>query len=152
MAAGPVHRIESELEMERFGGRLGEKLHGGCTVFLTGNLGAGKTTLVRGLLGALGHRDVVTSPTFTLLEIYEPGALRVVHIDLYRLNDPSELEQLAIRDHLGEQSVLLVEWADRARGSLPGPDCEVHITIDQNDRRILHLESFTEIGEHLCTA
>lgn len=150
MAPESAYRIESEGEMERFGGKLGRKLDVGCVIFLTGDLGAGKTTLARGLLRALGHRGVVASPTFTLLETYEPGALKVVHIDLYRLNHATELEQLAIRDHLGEQSVLLVEWADRVRDSLPKPDCEVHITINQNGFRTLYLESFTEIGQRLC--
>lgn len=145
-----VYQIESEQDMERFGGKLGEKLDGGCVIFLTGDLGAGKTTLARGLLRALGHRGLVTSPTFTLLETYEPGALKVVHIDLYRLNDPSELEQLAIRDQLEEQSVLLIEWANHVRDSLPEPDCEVHIIIGQSGQRTLNLKSFTETGRRLC--
>ena len=146
-----VYRIESEHKMESFGGALAGRVEGGCVIFLTGDLGAGKTTLVRGFLRALGHRGVVTSPTFTLLEVYQPGSLVVVHVDLYRLDDPAELEPLAIRDYLGEQSVLLVEWADRARDSLPNPDCEVHITIEQNELRTVHVESFTAAGERLCT-
>lgn len=136
--------------MERLGGRLGMRLNGGCVIFLTGDLGAGKTTLVRGLLRSLGYDDVVTSPTFTLLETFDLGSLKVVHIDLYRLDDPSELEYLAIRDYLEEQSVLLVEWADHARDSLPNPDCEVHIDIDRLGDRRVRLESFTQSGERLC--
>lgn len=146
-----TYRIESEDKMESFGGAMAARVEGGCVIFLTGDLGAGKTTLVRGFLRALGHEGVVTSPTFTLLEPYQPGDLQVVHVDLYRLEDPDELEQLAIRDYLGEQSVLLVEWADRARGSLPDPDCEVHIAIDQNGQRTVYVESFTGMGERLCT-
>ncbi len=146
-----MYRIDSGSRMECFGEALARRVEAGCVIFLTGDLGAGKTTLVRGFLRALGHEGVVTSPTFTLLEVYQPGVLQVVHIDLYRLEDPAELEPLAIRDYLGEQSVLLVEWADRARDSLPGPDCEVHIEIDGHDRRSVHLESFTRMGEHLCT-
>lgn len=146
-----MYRIDSGSRMECFGAALARRVESGCVIFLTGDLGAGKTTLVRGFLRALGHEGVVTSPTFTLLEVYQPGVLQVVHIDLYRLEDPAELEPLAIRDYLGEQSVLLVEWADRARDSLPGPDCEVHIGIAGHDRRSVHLESFTRMGEHLCT-
>lgn len=146
-----VYWIESEQKMEQFGAALAGRVETGCVIFLTGDLGAGKTTLVRGFLQALGHEGVVTSPTFTLLEVYEPGTVQVVHIDLYRLDEPAELEELAIRDYLGEQSVLLVEWADRARCGLPDPDCEVRITIDENSRRTVCLESFTRVGESLCT-
>lgn len=148
----PARRIDSPEAMERLGEELGARLRGSCVLFLTGDLGAGKTTLVRGLLRSLGHPGPVTSPTFTLLEIYEPGALKVLHLDLYRLEDAGELEQLAIRDYLGEQSVLLVEWADRARHNLPKPDCEVHIAIDPSGCRTVRLESFTGTGEFLCTA
>jgi len=151
VAGAPVQRIvESADALEVLGAELADRLSGDCVVFLTGDLGAGKTTLVRGLLRRLGHHGVVTSPTFTLMETYQPDSLTVVHIDLYRLEDPEELEQLAIRDYLGEQSVLLVEWAERARDSLPAPDCEVHIEIDQNNRRRVCLESFMEAGENLC--
>lgn len=143
--------IESESAMEALGAALARRLSGACVVFLTGDLGAGKTTLVRGLLHELGHRGVVTSPTFTLMETYPVAGQTLVHIDLYRLEDPTELEQLAIRDYLDEQSVLLVEWADRARGSLPAPDCEVHITVNQEGHRDVRLQFFTATGEHLCT-
>lgn len=145
------YRIESGELMETFGGALAARVSGGCVTFLTGDLGAGKTTLVRGFLRALGHDGVVTSPTFTLLEVYQTESLQVVHVDLYRLEDPAELDALAIRDYLGEQSVLLVEWAERARDSLPDPDCEVHISIEENDLRLIHMESFSEAGEYLCT-
>jgi tRNA threonylcarbamoyladenosine biosynthesis protein TsaE len=138
--------------MEDLGGRIGANLEGGCVIFLTGELGAGKTTLVRGLLKSLGHEDIVTSPTFTLLETYDIGGLQVVHVDLYRLEDASELEQLAIRDYLHEKSVLLIEWANRVRDALPDPDCEVHIATDPNDCRIVRIEKLTKRGERLCTA
>lgn len=144
--------IESESDMQKLGAGLARQLAGGCVVFLTGDLGAGKTTLVRGLLQALGHPGVVTSPTFTLMETYPLAGLTVVHIDLYRMEDPAELEQLAIRDYLGEQFVLLVEWAERARTGLPPPDCEVHITVNDQGQRDVRMESFTDAGEQLCTA
>lgn len=145
------HLIESESDMEELGAGLARHLPGVRVVFLTGDLGAGKTTLVRGLLHALGHQGVVTSPTFTLMETYPLAGLTVVHIDLYRLEDPAELEQLAIRDYLDEQSVLLVEWADRARTGLPEPDCEVHIAVNDLGQRDVRMEPFTRAGERLCT-
>jgi tRNA threonylcarbamoyladenosine biosynthesis protein TsaE len=150
-SARNVRRIDSEADMERLGAALAKRLTGGCVIFLTGDLGAGKTTLVRGLLRALGYGAVVVSPTFTLLETYRAGGLDLVHIDLYRIDDPSELEALAIRDYLREQSVLLVEWAERARESLPEPDCEVHIAIDETGRRDVRLESHSDTGRRLCS-
>jgi len=83
-------------------------------VVLDGPLGAGKTTLVRGLLAAYGHRGPVPSPTYTLAEPYRPpGGPRVVHVDLYRLGDPGELEFLGWRDWLAEPGVIVIEWPGR---------------------------------------
>lgn len=107
MAERASQHIDSPQAMERLGADLASKLTDPCVIFLTGDLGAGKTTLVRGLLRALGCGDVITSPTFTLLEIYEAGGWQVLHLDLYRVEDSGELEQLAIRDYLEEKSVLL---------------------------------------------
>lgn len=145
------YRIDSESAMQALGGAIAARLEAGAVVFLSGDLGAGKTTLVRGLLRALGYQDVVPSPTFTLLEVYEVASRVVLHLDLYRLVEAAELEALAIRDYVGEQSVLLVEWAVRARERLPGPDCEVHITVNEHGQRNVLLESFTAVGERLCT-
>jgi tRNA threonylcarbamoyladenosine biosynthesis protein TsaE len=109
---------------------------GGALVFLEGDLGAGKTTLVRGLLRGLGHRGPVRSPTYTLVETYElPGAL-VHHLDLYRIADPEELEYLGIRDLLDGNSLVLVEWPERGAGVLPAPDIRVHIEHLQEGRRL----------------
>jgi len=144
--------IESETAMAAFGEDLGRRPTRAGVIFLNGDLGAGKTTLARGLLHGLGYQGLVTSPTFTLLETYPVAGLTVVHIDLYRLEDPAELEQLAIRDYLDGRSVLLVEWAERARASLPAPDCEVHISMEEGQRRTLRMESFTAEGERLCRA
>ena len=91
-------------------------------IALTGDLGAGKTTLVGGLLRALGHQGPVRSPTYTLIEPYQLGGRDVNHCDLYRLRDPSELEDLGLRDLLTARSVLLVEWPERAGKRLATPD------------------------------
>jgi tRNA threonylcarbamoyladenosine biosynthesis protein TsaE len=93
-----------------------------ATIFLRGDLGAGKTTFARAYIHALGFEGYVKSPSYGLLEIYAAGGQVVLHLDLYRIEDPEELEYLAIRDQLGDKTVLLVEWPDRGGRDLPPPD------------------------------
>ncbi len=117
-------------------------------VCLRGVLGAGKTTLVRGALRSLGHSGAVPSPTYTLVERYEVGGRRVQHFDLYRLEDPAELEMLGIRDYFAEPALRLVEWPERARGALPRCDVEVELEV-VGERRRAHLSAGTEAGAAL---
>ena len=99
--------------MARAGAALASALRSGDVVTLTGPLGAGKTTLVRGVLAALGHAGEVPSPTFAIVQPYDATRLPVVHADLYRIEDPSELEELGLDDQLVD-GALLVEWPERA--------------------------------------
>jgi tRNA threonylcarbamoyladenosine biosynthesis protein TsaE len=92
---------------------------------LHGDLGAGKTTLARGFLRALGYAGVVRSPTYTLVESYAVGAVMVVHADLYRLQDPDELEALGLRDLAGGDHIWLIEWPERAGRRLPAADIDI---------------------------
>lgn len=116
----------------------------GAVVFLDGDLGAGKTTLARGILGGMGHRGAVTSPTYTLVEHYSPPGREVYHFDLYRLRDPAELEMTGLRDLLDGAAILLVEWPQRARGRLPQPDFQVEIRHHGRGRRV-RVESPAEV-------
>ena len=117
--------LDSAAATERLGAQLGRTLLPGCIIYLRGDLGAGKTTLARGLLHGLGHRGTVKSPTFTLVEPYELAGWRLFHWDLYRLGDPEELEYLGLRDQLDGEAVLLIEWPERGQGELPAADIDV---------------------------
>jgi tRNA threonylcarbamoyl adenosine modification protein YjeE len=96
-------------------------------VFLSGELGAGKTTLAAALLQALGVEESVRSPSYALIETYTVRAGEAVHIDLYRLHGADELRQLGLRDYLNGRTLLLVEWPERAGDALPPPDLEVRL-------------------------
>jgi tRNA threonylcarbamoyladenosine biosynthesis protein TsaE len=137
--------VASEQDMERLGGRLAVALQPGVTVFLRGELGAGKTTLVRGLLRALGHEGTVKSPTYTLVEPYECDGLKVYHFDLYRLQDAEELEAIGMRDYLDGGGVCLIEWPERGETMLAVPDLEVTITR-QDGRRRVELNAHSSAG------
>jgi tRNA threonylcarbamoyl adenosine modification protein YjeE len=96
-------------------------------VFLSGELGAGKTTLAAAVLHALGVEESVRSPSYALIESYRVPAGEAVHIDLYRLQGAEELEQLGLRDYLNGRTLLLVEWPERAGGALPVPDLHLRL-------------------------
>lgn len=141
-----IWEIDSGEDMERLGACLAPGLRAGTCVYFDGELGAGKTTLVRGMLRGLGCTEAVTSPTFTLVEPYAFAQFVVYHVDLYRLENPAEIEALALREQSGS-GVLLIEWPNRARGVLPEPDALIQIEY-RDGGRLVSL-STTENGQSL---
>ena len=129
-----VHHLSDADATEALGAwlwrELGNRYGYRAVVFLSGDLGAGKTTLVRGLLHAAGHEGVVKSPTYTLLEPYNIGELEVFHFDLYRVNDPVELEFVGIDEIVDGPGVKLFEWPERAADWLPAPQVHVRLEVD----------------------
>ena len=118
---------------------------GGLVVHLHGDLGAGKTTFVRGLLRRLGVTGIVRSPTYTLVEPYQAGAYTGVHVDLYRLRDPGDMEDLALREYLSPLTLLLIEWPERGGAETPPADMEIEMDYAAAGRRAV-LRSRTVIG------
>lgn len=130
------HRLANAEETERFGVELSCHLANKSLVFLYGDLGAGKTTLVRGFLRGLGYLGAVKSPTYTLVESYCIGDRTIHHFDLYRLDDPEELEWMGIRDYFDHEAICFVEWPDKGTGFLPQPDCILTLS-HQDESRLL---------------
>lgn len=143
--------IDNEEDMVALGESLGAALaaHSEAAIlFLEGDLGAGKTTLSRGILRAFGHKGSVKSPTYTLVEAYELPDRHVYHFDLYRLGDPEELEYLGIRDYFDDRSISVIEWPMRGAGYLPQPDWCLHVRVEGVGRRI-RIEAQTAKGQLL---
>ena len=140
--------VPDETAMVALGARLGAACEPGLVIYLSGDLGMGKTTFSRGLIQSLGHVGAVKSPTYTLVEPYQLGDWQVFHFDLYRLGDAEELEFMGIRDYFGDFSVCLVEWPERGAGALPSADILINIVPDGRGRKVLW-EAPTEQGRRV---
>jgi tRNA threonylcarbamoyladenosine biosynthesis protein TsaE len=142
---GRVWLTHSGEETEALGARLlgtPQDPHAPCRVVsLSGELGAGKSTFARGALRALGASGPIKSPSYTLLETYELPAVNAVHLDLYRLIDPSELEHLGLADYHRQGFLWLIEWPERGAGRLPAPDLQFEFSITENGHRIERIET-----------
>ena len=131
-----TRRPVGEPAMLALGAELADDLRGGQLITLSGDLGAGKTTLVRGMLRGLGFEGRVKSPSYGLVERYDLPGLIVHHLDLYRLGDPGELDFLGLEDLLADDSVLLVEWPERAAGRLPAAHRRIEIEHEDQARTL----------------
>lgn len=140
-------RLIDEAATTQIAAQLAEFLGSGL-VYLVGGLGAGKTTFTRAWLHAKGYVGAVKSPTYTLVEPYKIAGQSVFHFDLYRLNDPFELELMGIRDYfVDRQALCLIEWPQKGEPVIPPPDLQLNFEIGSDDvTRNLTIEAFSPIG------
>ena len=134
----------SEKDTYKLAKMFEEKLHGGEVVVLNGDLGAGKTTFTKGLCKALGVTENVTSPTFTLMNIYKSGRLNLYHFDMYRIEDESEALELGLDEFFNSNGVCVIEWAENIRNMIPKNHITINITkLGENSREF----EFLGMGE-----
>ena len=137
--------LKDESETLRFAESMASHLLPGMNLYLKGELGAGKTTFVRGLLRGLGYQDKVKSPTYTLVESYSFEKFMIYHFDLYRFKGEHEWDDAGFREYFNETSICLIEWPEKAGGILPEPDISIELSHEPFGRH-LHMTGFTPIG------
>jgi tRNA threonylcarbamoyladenosine biosynthesis protein TsaE len=154
MSTAHLHLPDSEAT-EAAGARLAHALRGGIVVTLSGDLGAGKTTLVRGCLRALGWDGPVKSPSYPLVEYYELSSLYFYHFDFYRFMDPSEWDTAGLADCFHQGAVCVIEWPERVAGRLPPADLALTLTYPPDPSlsgRELALVALSGDGERCLSA
>ena len=146
-----TQRMASANAMQRFGASLAKNCHNGEKIFLQGELGVGKTTLVQGFLKQMGYQGIVNSPTYTLVETYRLHGIQLFHFDLYRIEDAQELEDIGIRDYFINGAICLVEWPEKGATLLIPPD--IHVCITHCDiQREVEITANTPLGKQLIAA
>lgn len=149
MSASASFLVATADDMEALGARLAHACRPGVRIYLSGELAAGKTTLARGYLRALGHRGAVKSPTFTLVESYTLASRTVHHFDLYRLA-AGELDFIGIEEYFDADADCLIEWAERGVPVLPMPDLSLTLRV-VDDGREVRIASHGALGEELIS-
>ena len=152
--------LDDEAATLQCGGRFAQALQSGLTIYLHGDLGAGKTTFVRGVLHGLGYVGKVKSPTYTLVEIYaleldsiKPNIFskyQLYHFDLYRFNSDEEWEAAGFREYFNQQSICMIEWPEKAAHVLPAPDIDVQLCMikqGQSDARQIKFSANSVLGK-----
>lgn len=147
--SGIAAHLKNEADTEAAGAALAAALQPGLVIYLTGDLGAGKTTLVRGALRALGHGGKVKSPTYTLIEPYVVSRLHLYHFDFYRFAVPEEFLEAGLDEYFAGEGVCIVEWPDKASPYIAQPDVTASFTVSGSGRR-LEVTPLTEAGRS-CT-
>ncbi|MGD2128917.1 MAG: tRNA (adenosine(37)-N6)-threonylcarbamoyltransferase complex ATPase subunit type 1 TsaE [Lysobacterales bacterium] len=142
--------VPDEQAVQTLASRFARKLEPPLVIYLRGDLGAGKTTFARAYIHALGFSGYVKSPSYGLLETYEAGGQRVLHLDLYRIEDPEELEFLALRDLFTDDTVLLVEWPERGGSVLPKADLVLNFG-ETDETRFIRCEVLTPRGDRFAS-
>ena len=140
--------IADESALHAFAAQLAKIIGKRALIFLEGTLGAGKTSFARGFIQALGYKDRVKSPTYTLVEPYQVHQQQIYHFDLYRLADANELFFLGIEDYLAADAICLIEWPSKGEGVLPAADLSVEIDVLPQGRQ-LRLTAATPHGEKI---
>jgi len=138
--------LDDEAATAAFGARLARVIAPGLSLYLHGDLGSGKTTLVRGLLRGLGYQGRVKSPTYTLVELYTISRLNLYHFDFYRFHEPREWRDAGLDEYFNDATVCLVEWPEKAAGPLPAADVDISFEF-AGDGRDLSLRAGTESGK-----
>ncbi len=143
--------MENPAATAAFGRALGRRLAAGDVVCLAGDLGAGKTLLVQGIAAGLGVTEEVTSPTFTILQVYDSGRLPLNHFDLYRLETPAELEDVGFAEYTGGDAAAVIEWADKFAAAMPDERLWIEIKGGAGpSERLLALTPAGERYRRLC--
>ena len=145
-----TRHLADEVATLNFGATFSEILHPGLIIFLSGDLGAGKTTLTRGILRKMGYNGIVKSPTYNLVELYKFSRLYFYHFDFYRFNDPNEWEEAGFREYFNAGSICIVEWPEKAGKLLPVADIQLSIHIVEYGRNI-EINTPTETGKRCLT-
>lgn len=140
--------LKNEIETTAIGAKVATCLQGGEVIYLKGELGTGKTTFVRGALHELGFTGNVKSPTYTIVEPYSIDNHVIYHFDLYRLDDPEELESLGIRDYCDGQSICFFEWPEKGGNLLPNADISLLLSYTEEGRNV-ELTTISEVGKSI---